>query len=143
MIIDATDLVLGRMAAQVAKLAILGEEISIINSEKAVITGDKKGIVEKYRHRAVYRGQPKTGPFFFTKENLFVKRAIRGMLPHKRPKGRDALKRIKCYIGVPEEFKDKKTEVLSGVHVSKMQNLKYISVKEICHLMGRKDPREQ
>ena len=143
MIIDATNLVLGRMAAQVAKKAILGEEISIINCENAVITGNKKGIVEKYRHRQVYRGQPKTGPFFYTKESLFVKRSIRGMLPHKRPKGRDALKRIKCYIGVPAEFKDKKTEVLSGVHVSKMQNLKYISVKELCHLLGRKNPVEQ
>ncbi len=143
MIIDATDLVLGRMAAQVAKRAILGEEISIINSENAVITGDKKRILEKYRHRQVYRGQPKTGPFFYTKESLFVKRAIRGMLPYKRGKGRDALKRIKCYIGVPLEFKDKKTEELSGVHVSKMQNLKYISVKELCHLLGRVNPVEQ
>lgn len=143
MIIDATDLVLGRMAAQVAKKAILGEEMHIINAEKAVITGDKKVTLLKYRHRQVYRGQPKTGPFFYTKESLFVKRAIRGMLPHKRTKGRDALKRIKCYIGVPAEFKDKKTEQLSGVHVSKMQNLKYISVKELCHLLGRKDPTEQ
>lgn len=138
MIIDATDLVLGRMAAQVAKRAILGEEIHIVNAEKAVITGNKKGIIDKYRHRQVYRGQPKTGPFFYTKENLFVKRAIRGMLPYKNEKGRSAFQRIKCYISIPPEFKDKKTEQLSGVHVSKMQNLKYISVKELCYLLGRR-----
>lgn len=138
MIIDAKELILGRMAAKVAKKALEGETIDIINAEQAVITGGKSDILAEYKHRQ-QRGQPKTGPFFFTKENLFVKRAIRGMLPYKKEKGRSAFKRIKCYVGVPPEFKDKKAETVEGAHISKVQMLKYISVKELCYLLGRRE----
>ena len=138
MIIDAKELILGRMAAKVAKKALEGETIDIINAEQAVITGSKSDILAEYKHRQ-QRGQPKTGPFFFTKENLFVKRAIRGMLPYKKEKGRVAFKRIKCYVGIPSEFKDIKAETVEGAHISKVQMLKYISVKELCYLLGRRE----
>ena len=49
MIINAENLVLGRMAAVVAKQALLGEDINIVNCEKAVITGDKVSNYEKYK----------------------------------------------------------------------------------------------
>ena len=40
MIINADNLVLGRMAAIAAKQALLGEDVRIVNCEKAIITGD-------------------------------------------------------------------------------------------------------
>jgi large subunit ribosomal protein L13 len=46
-VIDATDLILGRMASTVAKLVLKGERVIIINAEKALISGNKKNIVEK------------------------------------------------------------------------------------------------
>jgi large subunit ribosomal protein L13 len=44
MIIDATNATLGRLASFVAKQALQGKKVIIVNSEKAIITGDKKGI---------------------------------------------------------------------------------------------------
>ncbi|PIN72869.1 50S ribosomal protein L13, partial [Candidatus Woesearchaeota archaeon CG10_big_fil_rev_8_21_14_0_10_47_5] len=48
-IIDANNLVLGRLAARAAKLCLMGEKVSIINCEKAVISGNKKQLLEKWR----------------------------------------------------------------------------------------------
>jgi len=45
MIIDATNLIAGRLATFVAKKALLGEEIEIVNSEKAVLTGKKSDLM--------------------------------------------------------------------------------------------------
>ena len=138
MIIDAKDLVLGRIGSLAARKALLGEKVEIVNCEEAVITGDKEKILEKYLHR-MHRGQPRTGPFFYKQEDRFVKRTIRGMLPHKQPRGRDAFKRIRCYIGLPEELKNQKIITLPEANVSKMQNLKYLRVKDVCKFVGKKE----
>jgi len=65
----------------------------------------------------------------------FVRRCIRGMLPYKQEKGRKAFKRVMCYIGIPDEFKDKKTETIENCNVSKVPSLKYVYISEICKLM--------
>lgn len=135
MIIDATDLIAGRLGSFVAKKALQGEKIEIVNCGDAVITGSRSAILEHYKERWE-RGTPRWGPFFYKKEDRFLKRLIRGMLPYKQEKGRKAFERIRCYIGVPAEFNGKKFESVPGAHVSKMQNLKYMRVKEICEAFG-------
>jgi len=137
MIIDATNLILGRMATFAAKQALLGEEIKIINCEKTIMSGDKKKILAKYREK-MKMGKPQKGPFIPKRADMFIKRTIRGMLPYKQEKGRNAFKRIKCYVDVPEEFKDKKSETVEKANVAKIPNLKYITVEEICKFMGGK-----
>ena len=113
MIIDATNLILGRLAAVAAKKALLGETIDIINCEKSVVTGTKSAILEKYLHRWHLGRNPFKGPFYQRQPEKFVKRTIRGMLPYKQEKGVAALKRVKCFLGVPVEFADKKAGCFS------------------------------
>ncbi|MBI2109564.1 50S ribosomal protein L13, partial [Candidatus Woesearchaeota archaeon] len=120
MIIDATDTVLGRLASYVAKKALLGETIEVVNSEKAIVTGKKNDVLAKYLHR-LQRGSPRWGPFVYRQEPMFVKRTIRGMLPHKQYKGIIALKRIKCYLGLPDKFKNQKLERLEQANISKLR----------------------
>jgi len=137
MIIDATDLLLGRMASFVAKKALLGERIDIINCEKAMVSGDKANVIGKYKQRQ-QRGNTFKGPFYPRKPNMFVRRAIRGMLPYKREGGRKAYERIKCYVGVPDDLKDKKAETIENANIKKLPSLKYIEVSRICREMGAK-----
>lgn len=136
MIIDAKNLIVGRLASEVAKKAILGEEIIILNSELSILTGIKKIIHEKFKAQAD-RGEPFHGPFLPKKPNLLLKRIIRGMLPYKKERGRTALKRIRCYLSVPEEFKNEKIETIEKANVSKLQNLKYITLGELCSLLKK------
>ena len=137
MIIDAKDLILGRLATVAAKKALLGEKIDIINAEEAAISGGKKWIIGHYVQTRD-RGIPLKGPYMQRLPDKFVKRAIRGMLPYKQEKGRNAYKKIKCHIGVPEELKGQKAETLAEANINKLPNVKFIKVKELCKLLGAK-----
>ena len=135
MIIDANNLILGRMGTFVAKKALLGEKIEIVNCENSVITGDFRGIVEHYKHRYA-RGTHAKGPFFFKMPDRFVKKSIRGMLPHKKERGRSAYDNIKCYIGVPDNLKNQKFDTIKNADVSNVPNLKYVKVIDLCKQFG-------
>lgn len=135
MIIDGKELLLGRLASIIAKKALLGEEMSIVNCEQIVISGDRKRIITKYKNDFL-RGIPSKGPFIHRHPEKFVRRTIRGMLPHKTPRGKEAFRKIKCYVSVPELFIDKKFETFDKINHTKLPNSKFIYVKEICKELG-------
>ena len=137
MIIDATNLILGRLATFAAKRTLLGENIDIINCEKAIITGRKKEMIERYKTK-YNRGVPSQGPYISRMPDRIVRRTIRGMLPYKQVKGRAAFKRVMCYIGVPPNLADKKTEKVKPANIAKLSNTKYITIKELCKELGAK-----
>jgi large subunit ribosomal protein L13 len=126
-IIDGENAVLGRLASYVAKEALKGEEVAVLNSEKVIITGNRKWINQEFIRRRKMAGSGQTGPKHPNPDYLVVKRAIRGMLPnHRFGKGRDAFKRIKCYKGSPEEFKGKQI-----IKMNTKEKNKFIRVEEI------------
>lgn len=128
MIIDAKDLILGRLATVAAKQALLGEEIIIINAEKAVISGNKANIFKKYYWRDNL-GYALKGPYLPKTPYMFVKRVIRGMLPYKNYRGKEALKRIKCYPGNPSNVKG---ETIKNAQYSNLKKIKFVTVAEVC-----------
>ena len=67
-----------------------------------------------------------------------MKRTIRGMLPYKRPRGIDAFKRIKCYVGVPVEFAGVTMEVPEEVHMDRLHNPQFITLGAVCTALGAK-----
>jgi len=138
MIIDATNLILGRLASFAAKQSLKGEQIDIINSEKVVIIGKKDDILPHYQQK-LERGHPYSGPFFQRREDRLLKKTIVGMLPHKQEKGRLASKRIKCFISIPMQFQNKKSISIDKINVANTKNVKYMTLKELCHLLGRKE----
>lgn len=135
-IIDATDLIVGRMATYVAKQALLGETVKIVNAEKAVISGRKENTYDKLLKKMAM-GTPKKGPFIPRMPDRLLRRMIRGMVDYKKPRGKAAYKRILCYIGVPEEFKDNLVTV-EGANKSKLPHLKYATLREVSKRLGAK-----
>lgn len=113
-VIDGKDTILGRLAAYTAKEALKGEEIAIVNCDKVLITGNKNFIMQGFRAKRLRVGTTQKGPKYSLSIDKIVKRTIRGMLPNARRsgRGRDALHRIKCYIGVPAEFEKSKIETM-------------------------------
>ncbi|MFH1400006.1 MAG: 50S ribosomal protein L13 [Nanoarchaeota archaeon] len=135
-IIDATDTIVGRFSTVAAKQALLGEKVDIINCEKAIISGDKYGIIAatfRRRNLGTFKG-----PFYIRQPDRFVRRIIRGMLPYKQTRGRDAYKRIMCHVGVPDEFKDGKAIRMEEATSEKLPNSKYMLVGELCRRIGGK-----
>lgn len=126
-IINGKDAVLGRLASYAAKEALKGEDIAILNSEQVIVTGNKENIREKFEANKLRIGSGQKGPKVSRNPEKIVKRAIRGMLPdHRKGRGKIAFNRIKCYIGIPKEFQDKK-HIVSG----KARRSKFIQVKDI------------
>jgi large subunit ribosomal protein L13 len=137
MIIDATNLILGRLASFAAKKALLGEDIKIVNCEKAIISGNKKYLLEKYKLK-FDKGVPLKGPYFPRMPDRIVRRTVRGMLPYKKQRGRDAYKKIMCYMGIPEELSKENPVTLKEADASKLPTMKFITVGRISKHLGAK-----
>jgi large subunit ribosomal protein L13 len=135
-VIDASNLIVGRMATVIAKKSLLGEEINVVNCENAVMTGKKKEVFERMKVRNE-RGDALKGPYFQKMPDRFIRRIIRGMLPYKQEKGKLAYKRVMCYIGVPDQFNDKKLETIKSADVSNSQALSYVTVGKICNFLKK------
>ena len=127
MIIDAENAIFGRLCSYVAKQALESNEIVIVNSEKSIMTGNKKDLINKYKILRAKGGFSQKGPKYSKTPYRMLKRGIRGMLPdHRRGQGKLAFLRVKCHDGVPEEFKDKEK-----VKFKEPGKNKYITLKEL------------
>lgn len=136
-IINGEGLLLGRLCSYAAKAALLGEEVKIVNCEKVVISGDKQKVFALERQKRLRKGYPLKSAKLSKIPDRFVKRAVRGMLPHKKERGREAFKRVRCYVGVPGEFSGK-METLEKAKAEKLMTLKYVKVEEICNWLKGK-----
>jgi large subunit ribosomal protein L13 len=135
MIINAENMILGRIGSYAAKQLMLGEKVDIVNCEKAVISGSKSNVLGRVQQKRAMGGQTK-GPYFPRRPDMFVRRSIRGMLPWKQPKGKEAYKRLMCYLGIPKEFEGKEMKTFEDANLSKLPNNKFITVGEISKLIG-------
>ncbi len=139
MIIDGEGLVLGRLASSVSKRLLEGENIIVLNAEKIVISGTKDWAYQKYKQRidrASISNPRRMGPKYPRRPDDIFRRTVRGMLPYKKPKGRDAFKALKVYVGVPQEFKDEETLQVPEAHPKNI--IKSIELGRVSHLLGSK-----
>lgn len=135
-VIDASGAILGRLSSIIAKRLLNGERIVVVNAEKAVITGNKTSIFERYK--AKYdRGSKEKGPYFPKHPEKIFKRTVRGMLPWDRRRGREAYKRLRVFIGVPEELKDREFQRIENAMLEKVSKTeKFVSLEEVSRHLG-------
>ena len=132
-IIDADGAIVGRLGTVVAKSLLKGDEVVVINSEKAIISGSKKIVVGKIiKWRAKGLASLK-GPKISKLPDRLLKRMIRGMLPWAKPRGRAVYKKLKCYTGTGD-LKDE--ELKKVVKLGHKKPFKYVVIKDIVRLLG-------
>jgi len=132
-VIDADGARLGRLASMVAKRLLNSDEsIVIINAEKAVITGSRKYIINRYLQKRRV-GSARKGPYFPRMPDRIVRRTVRGMLPYQKPRGRAAYRRLRVYIGVPKEYEKAKALSMKGE-----LPLSSMTVGELSRILGAK-----
>jgi large subunit ribosomal protein L13 len=134
-VIDARDCILGRVASQVAERALEGERIAVVNAEQAVITGRKEDVIGTYRKRTELGSD--RGPYYPKRPDRIMKRSIRGMIPYKRPRGREAFENVRVYLGNPYEG-DREGELLEDTSLDRLSNIKFISLGELSERLGAK-----
>ena len=126
-IINGKGAVFGRLCSFAAKKALEGNEIIILNSEKVIISGNKKDTIKKYNELRHKGGHSQKGPQYDRIPYMMLKRGIRGMLPdHRKGIGKQALLRIKCYNDTPVEFENEKMISI----IAPVKN-KFIELKEL------------
>jgi large subunit ribosomal protein L13 len=134
-VLDATGAVLGRLASRVAEAALDGEEVRVVNAELAVVTGNRGEVLERYRRKRE-AGTQRKGPHPPRTSDRLVKRTVRGMLPTEQAKGEDAHARVRCYLGVPEEFEDADIETLEDLEPS--PRAERVEIRDISEHLGAK-----
>jgi large subunit ribosomal protein L13 len=135
-IYDAENQILGRLSSVIAKQLLKGEKIFVVNAEKTVVAGNPRYTMKKYLQK-IQRGGPLHGPFFPRWPDQIFRRTVRGMLPWDRTKGRKAYKNLKVFIGLPEEFKNKKLEKLNAADANKLK-CRHMSLSELSATFGVK-----
>jgi large subunit ribosomal protein L13 len=118
-VINAEGLILGRMSSIIAKRLLNGEEIVVVNAEGAVLSGKKKSKTAEQK-TFLEVGYPKAGPFHYRRPDRMLRRTVRGMLPYRQPKGKQAYKRLHVFTGIPEDFKNQKTQTLTEAQSTKL-----------------------
>lgn len=103
MVLDADGHVLGRLASHVAKRLLQGEKIAIVNAEKVLVSGRRKQVVDAY-HVIRSKGSRGWGPHFPRQPDRILTRTVRGMLPYTKGRGREAMGRLRVYLGTPSEL---------------------------------------
>ncbi|MCS7121314.1 MAG: 50S ribosomal protein L13 [Archaeoglobaceae archaeon] len=137
-VVNAEGHILGRLSSVIAKRLLKGEKIVVINAEKAIVTGKPEVVLQIYKEK-YDRGSKEKGPYFPKHPEKVFKRTVRGMLPWKSRRGREAYKRLRVFIGVPEKLKSMEFEVVEEALFEKVSKTdKFVTLEEICKHLGWK-----
>ena len=125
-VVDATDMTLGRLASEVAKVLRgknkpiftphidCGDNVIVINAEKVQLTGKKLDQKIYYNHSEYVGGMKETTlrEMMNKKPEKVIELAVKGMLP-KGPLGRQMIKKLHVYAGAEHGHEAQKPEVLT------------------------------
>lgn len=143
-VVDAAGQRLGRIASKIAKLLLSGVEVIVVNADKAIITGNKKAVLERYL-RLMSRRQLSSHKvvkvWYPRRSDRIVWYTIARMLPRDKPRGREAIRRLKVYIGLPktlenvEKIRFKDAEIGEGITKSG-RILRYMTIGEVSGIIS-------
>ncbi|MBN1800923.1 MAG: 50S ribosomal protein L13 [Candidatus Lokiarchaeota archaeon] len=144
LLLDATNQILGRFCSQVAKKVLLGENVVIINAKHAIISGNKRNIHEKFLARLEISTatNPTRGPFWPRRPDTLMRSIIKKMLPRKKRRGKEAIRRVHIYItDIPERFKNRYQKLVPGeIPNADKKRLsyynKFITLENLCSRIG-------
>lgn len=137
MIIDGTNQIAGRLCSRVAKLLLEGNRVHIVNSENIMISGNREAIIKSYREflEIASINNPRFGPFHPRRPDTIITKMVRGMLPKTKSSGQAAFKRLRVYLGVPNELRSLERTQFEDAKITKPSPY-YTSVGELGRMVG-------
>ncbi len=139
-IVDGSGQILGRLASIVAKKLLEGNRVIVVNVEKIVISGKPSEVVKSYKqtvlsvrshHKHKWRPKRPRSPI------RIFKSAVKGMLPKNNKRGREALKRLRAYIGIPQEYAGKELVRFKEADASRLGRW-YVELARVARELGWK-----
>lgn len=136
-VIDAKNLIYGRLASNVAEMILNGEEVVVLNAEQIVITGERSQVLKSFKAK-VDRGDisKRKGPFYPRRADLLFKRCVRGMIPWNTTTGREAFRRLHVFVGAPKQFDE--SQKVRPEEACRPIGSKYVTLGEVSGFLGSK-----
>jgi large subunit ribosomal protein L13 len=138
-VVDAANCIVGRMCSHVSKLLLQGNRVAIVNAEKAMLSGDRYKTIDLYKEYLEINSvtNPIHGPFHPRRPDTILTKMVRGMVPKHKASGIEAFKRLRVYIGIPEELKNIELESFDDSKITKPASY-YITVGDVAKQIGWK-----
>lgn len=142
-VVDGKGHLLGRLASILAKEALNGQKVVVVRCELINVSGNTFRNKLKFAaqmHKRHLVNPKKSGPFHHRAPSRILYKAIRGMIPHKTPRGAAALQRLKLYEGMPPPYdRQKKFVIPQALRVLRLKpGRKYATLKRISGDFGWK-----
>lgn len=138
-VVDAEGHVVGRLASHVAKLLLRGDRVVVVNAEKALFSGKRGMVLREWLSRLEISSvvNPKFGPFHPRAPDRILRRVVRGMVPRRKAKGVQAMKRLRVYLGVPEAYARAERQRFPDAEATKPPSF-YLPLAEVAQRLGWK-----
>jgi large subunit ribosomal protein L13 len=136
-VIDAANCISGRICSHVSKLLLQGNRVSIVNAEKAMLSGHRYKTIQLYKEHLEINSvtNPIHGPFHPRRPDTILTKMVRGMIPKRKSSGIEAFKRLRVYIGIPESLKNSEMKYYDDSKITKPSSY-YITVGEVAKEIG-------
>jgi large subunit ribosomal protein L13Ae len=131
-VIDGRGHMMGRLASIIAKQLVSGQRVVVVRTEAINISGSlfrKYLELQEMRHHRI-NTNPRRGFKHWKSPSRMFWKVIRGMLPHKTPKGAAALGHLKVFEGMPFPYDHKKRVVVPEA----LKVLRLKSYRKFCSL---------
>jgi large subunit ribosomal protein L13 len=127
------------MCSHVSKLLLQGNRVAIVNAEKAMLSGNRYKTISLYKEHLEINSvtNPIHGPFHPRRPDTILTKMVRGMVPKSKASGIEAFKRLRVYIGIPEELKNIEPESFNDSKITKPASY-YITVGDVAKQIGWK-----
>jgi len=134
-VIDAKNLIYGRLASNVAEMIMAGDEVVVLNAEDLIITGERGFVFANFKHRIdVGEVSRRKGPFNNRRADLLFKQCVWDMIPRYTTSGREAYRRLHVFVGTPKQFEG--AQKVRPVEADKKVNCKYVTLGQIAEFLG-------
>lgn len=136
-VIDAANCISGRICSHVSKLLLQGNRVTIVNAEKAMLSGHRCKTIQLYKEHLEINSvtNPIHGPFHPRRPDTILTKMVRGMIPKRKSSGIEAFKRLRVYIGIPESLKNSEMKYYDDSKITKPSSY-YITVGEVAKEIG-------
>ena len=136
-VIDAANCISGRICSHVSKLLLQGNRVTIVNAEKAMLSGHRYKTIQLYKEHLEINSvtNPIHGPFHPRRPDTILTKMVRGMIPKRKSSGIEAFKRLRVYIGIPESLKNSEMKYYDDSKITKPSSY-YITVGEVAKEIG-------
>lgn len=135
--VDATNQIAGRLASKVAKLLLSGRRVVVLNAEKSLLSGARQSVLTEWHKKLEISSKvnPIYGPIHPRRPDNILRRMVRGMVPRKKSKGAEAMKRLRVYIGVPSDVKPPKLTEFGDTAATRPIPV-YLTMQELSKNLG-------